>query len=198
MNNPELTNAQKVLQLENAMGNFEINKEFRDVMKRTLTARKGGEGVTNNEVYSNLIAKTNNLAAISGDDEEDYLKGLRNIRLEMEEAINNGEISGAKDIAKLRKQINSLSNKKEATALAEVANIFKTDANKFIERNVAPQNRGTIIKDVFFATEQLRDEIATAKENGETLKLDTLRSQKKPLRSLKGDLRLKLSKLLKK
>jgi len=170
-NDESLTNTQKILKLENAKGNFEISDDFHSTLKRTLTARKGNEGDTDTAVYADIITKVNNLATTSGGSgstaNADYLKGLRNIRVEAEEAIANGSIKGGDDADKLRKQISSLSNKKEAEALASIARIFKTDATKYIDSNVAPENRGHIIKDVFFATEELRAREAEAKEKGE-------------------------------
>ena len=170
MNNESLTNAQKILKLENSMGAYEISDDFHATMKRTLSARKGVEGGTDNQVTADIITKVNNLAATSGgaggNANADYLKGLRNIRVEAEEAIARGDIQG-KGIDKIRNQISSLSNKKEAEALASIARVFQGPATSYINSNVAPENRGNVIKDVFFATEELRAKQADAKANGE-------------------------------
>jgi muramidase (phage lysozyme) len=203
MDNPELTNAQKILQLENENGAFKISDKVYTTLKRTLTARENSAGSTDNELYANILKKVSNLSATSGGASgtatADYLKGMRNIRVEAEEAIASGSIQG-KDVDKIRNQIANLSNTKEAEALSKIARVFQGPATKFIDSNVAPENRGHVIKDVFFATEELRARQDDAKANGEkfNVKEEYLKITEDTVKKFKEDQILKAQEALSK
>jgi len=170
LGNEELTNTQKILQLENAMGSFEINKDFYVEVKRKLVANNKAGNKVDNALYASLLQKTHNLAAtaeaLTGEEENnDYLRGIRNIRLEVMKADTDGLLGT--DGSKLLNQINSLTNAKEATALAEIGKSFDSATSTYIETNIAPQNRGEVIKKLFFESEDIRAQQKAAEDKGE-------------------------------
>lgn len=87
----------------------------------------------------------------SGDlSDEDYLKGIRNLRNEINTMQANGDIS-TKDAVKLNKQLANATNKKVAEATHEIAAGYGA-AKSYIDKTLPPELQAEAYREVFYAT----------------------------------------------
>lgn len=87
----------------------------------------------------------------SGDlSDEDYLKGIRNLRNEINLMQSNGDIS-TKDAVKLNKQLANATNKKVSEATQGVASGYGA-AKNYIDKTLPPELQAEAYRAVFYAT----------------------------------------------
>lgn len=88
----------------------------------------------------------------SGVSEEDYLKGIRNIRQDILHMQENGDISTA-DAIKMNNQLGTATNKKVAEATNVIADGYGA-AKDYIEKVLPPELRAEAIREVFYDTSE--------------------------------------------
>lgn len=88
-----------------------------------------------------------NVADIS---DEDYLKGIRNLRNDINKMQEQGDIS-TKDAVKLTRQLANATNKKVAEATQEVASGYGA-AKNYIDKTLPPELQAEAYRSVFYAT----------------------------------------------
>lgn len=88
-----------------------------------------------------------NVADIS---DEDYLKGIRNLRNDINKMQEHGDIS-TKDAVKLTRQLANATNKKVAEATQEVASGYGA-AKNYIDKTLPPELQAEAYRAVFYAT----------------------------------------------
>lgn len=87
---------------------------------------------------------------VSDISDSDYLKGIKNLREEINRAQESGEIS-TKDAVKLNKQLASATNKRTAEATQEVASGYGA-AKDYIDKTLPVQLRAEAYRNIFYAT----------------------------------------------
>jgi len=87
---------------------------------------------------------------VSDISDSDYLKGIKNLREEINLAQEKGDIS-TKDAVKLNKQLANATNKRTAEATQEVASGFGA-AKDYIDKTLPAQLRAEAYRNVFYAT----------------------------------------------
>lgn len=102
-----------------------------------------------------------NVADIS---DEDYLKGIRNLREDINKMQANGDIS-TKDAVKLSRQLANATNKRTAEATQGVADGFGA-AKDYIDKTLPPELRAEAQRAVFYATaDKNTDNMSKAQQN---------------------------------
>lgn len=86
----------------------------------------------------------------SGASDEDYLKGIRNIRNDILAMHDNGDISTA-DAIKMNNQLSTATNKKVSEATSTVATGYGS-AKDYIDKVLPPELRAEAIREVFYDT----------------------------------------------
>jgi len=87
---------------------------------------------------------------VSDISDSDYLKGIKNLREEINRAQESGDIS-TKDAVKLNKQLASATNKRTAEATQEVASGYGA-AKDYIDKTLPVQLRAEAYRNIFYAT----------------------------------------------
>lgn len=87
---------------------------------------------------------------VSDISDSDYLKGIKNLREEINKAQESGDIS-TKDAVKLNKQLASATNKRTAEATQEVASGYGA-AKDYIDKTLPVQLRAEAYRNIFYAT----------------------------------------------
>lgn len=87
---------------------------------------------------------------VSDISDSDYLKGIKNLREEINLAQERGDIS-TKDAVKLNKQLANATNKRTAEATQEVASGFGA-AKDYIDKTLPAELRAEAYRNVFYAT----------------------------------------------
>lgn len=87
---------------------------------------------------------------VSDISDSDYLKGIKNLREEINRAQESGDLS-TKDAVKLNKQLANATNKRIAEATQEVASGFGA-AKDYIDKTLPAQLRAEAYRNVFYAT----------------------------------------------
>lgn len=87
---------------------------------------------------------------VSDISDSDYLKGIKNLREEINRAQERGDLS-TKDAVKLNKQLANATNKRTAEATQEVASGFGA-AKDYIDKTLPAQLRAEAYRSVFYAT----------------------------------------------
>lgn len=87
---------------------------------------------------------------VSDISDSDYLKGIKNLREEINLAQEKGDIS-TKDAVKLNKQLANATNKRTAEATQEVASGFGA-AKDYIDKTLPAELRAEAYRNVFYAT----------------------------------------------
>lgn len=87
---------------------------------------------------------------VSDISDSDYLKGIKNLREEINRAQESGDLS-TKDAVKLNKQLANATNKRTAEATQEVASGFGA-AKDYIDKTLPAELRAEAYRNVFYAT----------------------------------------------
>lgn len=87
---------------------------------------------------------------VSDISDSDYLKGIKNLREEINRAQESGDLS-TKDAVKLNKQLANATNKRTAEATQEVASGFGA-AKDYIDKTLPAQLRAEAYRNVFYLT----------------------------------------------
>lgn len=82
--------------------------------------------------------------------EEDYLKGVRNIRADILQMQENGDIS-TQDAIKMNNQLGTATNKRVAEATNSIADGYGA-AKDYIDKVLPPELRAEAIREVFYST----------------------------------------------
>ena len=101
------------------------------------------------ESISDIMERAYDLS-VSDISDSDYLKGIKNLREEINRAQESGDIS-TKDAVKLNKQLASATNKRTAEATQEVASGFGA-AKDYIDKTLPAELRAEAYRSVFYAT----------------------------------------------
>lgn len=84
--------------------------------------------------------------------DEDYLKGIRNLRTEINSMQAKGEIT-TKDAAKLNRQLSNATNKRVSEASQGVASGYGA-AKDYIDKTLPPELRAEAYREVFYSTSE--------------------------------------------
>lgn len=96
--------------------------------------------------------------------DEDYLKGIQNLRNDINKMQEAGDIS-TKDAVKLTRQLANATNKRTAEATQEVASGYGA-AKDYIDKTLPPELRAEAYRSVFYATENKNtDNMTKAQKN---------------------------------
>lgn len=101
------------------------------------------------ESISEIMERAYDLS-VSDISDSDYLKGIKNLREEINRAQESGYIS-TKDAVKLNNQLASATNKRTAEATQEVASGFGA-AKDYIDKTLPAELRAEAYRSVFYAT----------------------------------------------
>jgi hypothetical protein len=150
VNDPEGDYFSKRLQVDTLEFENKISPTAADNARRVLTSKKNVDSVTHPEKMSDIVQSMYDLNSIADMSQEDYLKGVANVRNDILTAQANGDLT-PQDVQKLNGQLRTLTGAKVAGATQSVGMGF-IDANKRFEM-LPPQYRGKATRELFYATE---------------------------------------------
>ena len=139
----------KYINEQEFLGN--ISESFATQARRNIKQfRPGSEDyMSSAESISDIMERAYDLN-VSDISDSDYLKGIKNLREEINLAQERGDLS-TKDAVKLNKQLANATNKRTAEATQEVASGFGA-AKDYIDKALPAQLRAEAYRSVFYAT----------------------------------------------
>jgi hypothetical protein len=149
VDNADLSYEEKVTQIDRLELEETISKGFATKARRYLKSSSSAKA-SNNDDFKDIITQVYDLNANQDYDDEDYLIGIRNVRMDLAEKRESGEIS-AKDYESLRKQINTLSSARVAESTTNVAMTMES-AHKEVIDTLPPEHRGKGYRELFYKT----------------------------------------------
>lgn len=139
----------KYIDEQEFLGN--ISESFAVKARRNIKQFKpeGLNPVSSAQAISDIMSKAYDLNSSDMSD-ADYLRGIKNLREDINQMHANGEISST-DAVKLNKQLASATNKKVAEATQEVASGYGA-AKDYIDKALPPELQAEAYREVFYAT----------------------------------------------
>lgn len=164
VNDPEGDYFSKRLKIDHLAMSGKISETSATRARRVLTSQKNVDSITDPEIMGDMVQSIYDLNELSDLSNEDYMKGVRNIRNDIMDLQAAGEIN-PRDAQKLNRQLTTLSGKKLAEATQTASMGFSENAKKF--EQLAPQYRGKAVRELFYQTEgqDLTPEQITKKAN---------------------------------
>lgn len=150
----EMSTPEKIAEVNRQEVRGIISDDSATKARRYLTSVDKINSESSPEVMADLITRIYDLNSIADMSSEDYLTGIKNIRLEIAGGRADGLLS--KDNEKsLNNQIKTLTSSKVSEATNMVAISFGK-ALEVIEMSLPPELRGTAVRDLFYETEEER------------------------------------------
>ena len=139
----------KYINEQEFLGN--ISQTFATQARRNIKQFKpeSQDNLSTAESISEVMSRAYDLNTADISD-EDYLKGIRNLRNDINKMQADGEIS-TKDAVSLTKQLTNATNKRVSQATQEVASGYGA-AKDYIDKTLPPQLQAEAYREVFYAT----------------------------------------------
>lgn len=149
--NTDYADKLKYINEQEFLGN--ISSSFAQQARRVIKQFKPNSEKTMSQAQSidEILRRAYDLNE-SGVSEEDYLKGVRNIRQDILTMQENGDISTA-DAIKMNNQLGTATNKKVAEATNVIADGYGA-AKDYIDKVLPPELRAEAIREVFYDTSE--------------------------------------------
>lgn len=139
----------KYINEQEFLGN--ISESFATQARRNIKQFRpeSEDNMSSAESISDIMERAYDLN-VSDISDSDYLKGIKNLREEINRAQESGDLS-TKDAVKLNKQLANATNKRTAEATQEVASGFGA-AKDYIDKTLPAELRAEAYRNVFYAT----------------------------------------------
>lgn len=139
----------KYINEQEFLGN--ISSSFAQQARRVLKQFKPNNEKTMSKAQSidEILRRAYDLNE-SGVSDEDYLQGIRNIREDILQMQENGDIS-TQDAIKMNNQLGTATNKKVAEATSAIADGYGA-AKDYIDKVLPPELRAEAVREVFYDT----------------------------------------------
>ena len=146
--------ADKVKYIDEAELNGNISESYAAKLRRGIRSEN-----PNKQSYTSQATAINDILQQAYDlnnddiDNEDYLKGIKNIRDNLISLQQQGLVS-TKDANSLNRQLDNTTRKKISEATSGITfNTGWKDAKNYINNTLPPEQRATAIREVFYATQ---------------------------------------------
>lgn len=148
----ELTYDEKMLKINRSELVGGIRQEFAADARRYLESVKAINAETNSDLMAGIVTQMYDLNAMADVKEDDYLRGMQNIKRNIMALRAEGKLS-RDDEVKLSNQMRTLTAAKTSEATSTMAMSF-TQASKIIDQGLPPELRGAATRALFYKVDE--------------------------------------------
>lgn len=151
--------ADKLKYINDAEFSGNISSSYAQKARRAIKQFKpdGGKTMSQAQNIADVLQRAYDLNE-GGFDSTEYLNGIRALRLEITEAVNNGDIS-YKDGVSLNNQLNQATRKRVSQETNFISYQFGKSVDMFKEQ-LPPEYRNDAIRELFYATQDIDDNLS--------------------------------------